>query len=234
MPQSPYCIEAVAFDLDGTLADTFGLLVESFAGALEAALGRRLSREEVVGMFGPGAGTEESILVQIAGRRDSLVISRFYELYRDLHDSMCTLYPGIREALDLCCRKGLALALMTGKGRRTTEITLQKLGIEQCFAVVVTGDEATRPKPDPMGPNIILGRLGLPPSHMLLIGDSIADIGAGRNAGTLTVGTLWNGTYSLPEMAAMEPDFVLWKSTDLVPLIESLTSPGGVSQPWML
>lgn len=223
MARSQSSVEAITFDLDGTLADTFGLLVEAFAGALEPSLGRRVSRQEVVGMFGPGAGTEESILVHFAGRHDSLLIERFHQIYRGLHDSMCALYPGIREALDLCCRKRLPLALMTGKGRTTTEITLTKLSIEEYFSVIITGEEATRPKPDPMGLSLVLKQLGLSGRRMLLVGDSIADIGAGKNAGTLTAAALWNGTYSLQEMRALEPDFLFPNSTDLVSFVESLT-----------
>ena len=216
-------IDALVFDLDGTLADTFGLLLAAFDAATRATRGRELTRAEMVAHFGPGAGTEEAILRALAERKElpADILDLFYHTYAAEHSAQVTLFPRLQETLDEARRRGLALGLVTGKGRRSTEITLRELGIAGYFGAVATGDDAPAPKPDPRGLLNVLARLDVAPARALFVGDTAADIGAGRAAGTLVAIALWNDPDDTA-LADLGADVVLWTGDDLRALLDRL------------
>lgn len=182
---------AVIFDLDGTLADTFDHMVAAFGDALEPLLGRRPTRGEVIATFGPGAGTEPAILGDFLGRTDAAATERYYAAYEGGHGRVA-LFPGVGAALEALAAAGVPLGVMTGKSRRSALITLRALGVVDRFSAIITGDEATRAKPDPMGPLLAAQALGVNPARCVYVGDSRADIGAGRAAGMTTALVGWN------------------------------------------
>jgi pyrophosphatase PpaX len=199
---------AIVFDLDGTLADTFDHMVECFVVALEPRLGRRLSAAEIIAQFGPGSGTERIIIDYFAGGDDPESLERYYACYAADHNRV-QLFPGIADALTICHDAGIPLGLMTGKGRATTEITLAKLGIRERFAVIVTGDEATRPKPDPMGPLLTLAGLRVAPASAIFVGDTRSDALGSRAAGMRAILAAWNNPADATYVAATyHPDAV--------------------------
>lgn len=218
----PGQVDAVVVDLDGTLADTFGLLLAAFDAATRGARGRELTRAEMVAHFGAGAGTEEFIVAALAGREGMADLDLFYEIYSGRHGALVRLFPGLREALDEARRRGCALGLLTGKGRRTTDITLRELGVADRFDAIVTGDEAPTPKPDPRGLLAVLDRLGVPAARAIYVGDSPADIGAARAAGTLAAAALWHDPEDT-RLHELEPDFVLRSGDELRALVIELT-----------
>ena len=233
---SPRTIDAIVFDLDGTLADTFGLLLAAFDEATRAHRGRPLTHAEMIAHFGPGAGTEEAIVCALAGATAEAppagCVEAFYRVYEARHGELVQLFPGIRHALRAARERGLAIGLVTGKGRRSADITLRELGIAPFFDAIATGDDAPAPKPDPRGLLAVLGRLGAAPRRALFIGDSIADLGAGQAAGTLVAAVLWNDPPD-PALLAANPDFILRDGDDLAALLDRLASderrggPGG-------
>ena len=223
-------IDAVVFDLDGTLADTFGLLLAAFDEATRPHRGGPLTRAEMVAHFGPGAGTEEAIVRALAGVATGAppdgCFDAFYRVYVARHGELVRLFPGIRQALEAARERGCALGLVTGKGRRTAEITLRELGIAAFFGAIATGDDAPAPKPDPRGLLAVLAQLGVPPGRALFLGDSIADIGAGRAAGTRVAAVLWNEPGD-PALVEARPDFVLCDGDDLRALLDRLVPARG-------
>lgn len=209
MKPTPARVAAVIFDLDGTLADTFDYMVSCFAPTLEPLLHQRLTRAEIVPLFGPGAGTEYQILDQLAGKH----VPELYPHYQQLYDAnlgSMTLFPGIAEAIAVCREVKIKLGLMTGKGRPSAIATLTHFGLIDAFDVIITGDEATRPKPDPMGVQLALDALQVPARAAIFIGDSRADVLAGQAAGTRTVLGAWHNPTDAAEVAALyHPDVVL-------------------------
>ena len=216
-------IDAVVLDLDGTLADTFGLLLVAFDAATRAVRGRELTRAEMVAHFGPGAGTEAHIVAALAGREHPDDLAAFYEAYTGRHAEQVQVFPGLREALEEARSRGCATGMLTGKGRRSTDITLRELGVADLFDAVVTGDEAPAPKPDPRGLLLVLDRLAVPPSRALFVGDTIADIGAGRAAGTPVAAALWHEPDNA-ELVDSGADYLLKTGEDLRALVAELTA----------
>lgn len=183
---------AILFDLDGTLIDTFRLYVECIRRTLAPYLGHVPTDEE---MAARGPGSERSFLLgwlgDEAGERAHADLGGHYEaLHGALHDGM---YDGVREMLDALRAAGYPLGIVTGKGRRAWEVTDREMGLG-AFAVVVTDDDVRAPKPDPQGLLAAAAALGLPPAEIVFVGDSEADLQAGRAAGMRTAAVLWPKT----------------------------------------
>ncbi len=221
MQTLPAPLRALVFDLDGTLADTFNHLADCFATALEPNLGRRVRPEEVFSRFGLWAGPEISILADLAGGHYPEVVEAFYQVYQERHPRAVRLFPGIAEVIDAAQKRGLRLGLLTGKGRRATEITLEQLGIRQHFTTLMTGDDAPFPKPHPDGLLLVLRALEAETSEALFVGDSRADVGAGRAAGVFTAWAGWNRAFAETLTDDMAPDHVLAEPADLLRLLTS-------------
>src|SRR4051812_23336594 len=169
---------AAIFDLDGTLADTFDLVISAYSTACEDYLGRKLTREEVISRFGP---TEVGMLrKELPAALHERAIAQFRQCYRNDHRRMVRVFEGIPQMLEALQARKIPMGIMTGKGRDTADITLAELGWTNLFASVITGDEAPKPKPAPDGILIAAAQIGVPPADCIFVGDAPADIQAGK------------------------------------------------------
>src|SRR5438552_2822758 len=129
-------LRAAIFDLDGTLADTFPLIVSAWNVAMKGALGRTFTAEEVIARFGiPDAAM---IARELAGTDDGArarAMKTYYDAYGAGH-GIVRPFAGVAEMLAALKKRGVKMGLMTGKGRRTCEITVRELGWEGVFGAV--------------------------------------------------------------------------------------------------
>src|SRR5438552_18938165 len=89
---------AVIFDLDGTLADTIGLIVSSWNAAVEPFAGRRYSQDEVVARFGP---TEAEMLRrELPREHHDAAIETFHRRYAQDHARLAKVFEGIPQMLE--------------------------------------------------------------------------------------------------------------------------------------
>jgi len=195
-------IEAFIFDVDGTLADTYPLIARAFNGFALRYLGREFSVEEIVAKFGPTESEIVGNMVEPNLRHDA--VEYYYRCYENLHDGT-RLYSGISELLSELERREKKLAIFTGKGRRSTDITLDKLGVAHHFAPVITGDDVSRSKPHPEGILKAIEKMKTEPPRTAMVGDHRSDILAGREAGVFTIAALWHG-YNNTALVEAHPD----------------------------
>ena len=213
-------VKAVIFDLDGTLADTFALIVSAWNASVGRHTGKVYSEEEVISRFGiPDPQMIRRELTGVAGAACDEVVEIYHGHYADRHADVVTPFEGIDELLRELGQRQVPLGLMTGKGRRSAAITLQALGWSQIFAAVVTGDDVERQKPDPDGPLAVAGKLDIPAGQCAFVGDSPADIGAGKAAGMITVAAGWHPVYR-EKIRQMEPTFWAQTPADVLRVVE--------------
>jgi len=194
-------IRCVIFDVDGTLAQTNDLIFSTFNYVAERFAGRRFSPEQIIALFGP---PEEVAIGRIVGEEQlPIAAAEFYEYYYTHLPDMARLYPGIDELLKELKERNIRLAIFTGKGRRTTLMTLEGLNIAHYFDLLVTGDDVTDHKPSGEGIRQIIIKLKCTPEETLMVGDSVSDVKAAREAGVRIASAQWD-SYSVEKLREME------------------------------
>src|SRR5687768_5398012 len=168
---------AIILDLDGTLADTFPLIVAAWNEALTPHTGVTYSDADVISRF--GIPDPQMIRRELAGAAGEQADEIYHGCYLRRHREFVRPFPGVNEMLDALRRREVPLGLMTGKGRRSAKITLECLGWDKVFGAVITGEDVARQKPDPDGPLAAAQKLDVAPAACAFVGDSPADIGAG-------------------------------------------------------
>src|SRR5687768_8574371 len=181
---------AVIFDMDGTLADTFPLVVASWNAALRDHFGRDCTAEEVIARF--GVPDPEMIRGAAPESLRDEAVERYHVHYEAEHRTLARPFEGVTELLAALRRGGKGLGVVTGKGRRSADISLRALGWADTFDVIITGEDVRAQKPAPHGLLEAARRLGARPNECVFVGDSPADIGAGQAAGIPTVVAGWH------------------------------------------
>lgn len=187
-------VEAILFDLDGTLLDTLEDLADSMNEVLE---GEGLPTHPVEAYkYFVGEGVEVMIRRALPeARRNPEGIARYRvkmrEVYRRRWRDKTRPYPGIPELLDALKARGLKMAILSNKVEDFTRLMAAAFFSAWPFDPVL-GEHPDRPKkPDPAGALQIARTLGLPPSRFLYLGDTPIDMKTARAAGMTPVGVLW-------------------------------------------
>lgn len=204
---------SLIFDLDGTLADTLPLIYESFNDAFEPITGTVLTPDEIRALFGP---PDNHVIRNVLDPEyHEAAIDRYVATYERRHRDLVELFEGMDELLAELHAQGVKLAVVTGKSRNTALMTLEMLGVLDRFDVVYAGDDVERQKPDPMALVMALEDLAHDdPGSAAMIGDSAADVIAGKGAGVATIGVLW-GSPDHTDLLAAGPDVVCGSMEDL-------------------
>ena len=179
----------VLFDLDGTLINTKRLYIECYREAVLPYVGRELSAEEVLALR---PRSEIRFLRDVVGEsRLRECMADFHRAYARLHDEHFRgIYPGVPELLSSLREAGLTLGIVTGKSRRSWELTTVRPALG-AFDVLVFDDDVQEPKPDPEGLRLALDRLGAGARSAVYVGDSQADMEAAAAAGVRPIAALW-------------------------------------------
>ncbi len=186
-------VDAVLFDLDGTLADTAGDL----AGALNrlrrdrglapmpVASLRAHASSGARGLIGAGLGVHPDAADYPALRE------AFLAHYDACLADTTRLFDGVAELLDALDARGLRWGIVTNKAARFTVPVVDALGLASRAATVVAGDTTPHPKPHPEPLFHAARALGIPAARCAYVGDDLRDIAAGNAAGMPTLVARW-------------------------------------------
>lgn len=179
---------AYLFDLDGTLADSLPIILQSSRLALDE-LGREVSDAQIISLIGVALVEAGEVLVG-TGQGE-----RYRECYQkhftSLDTGSLTAFPGWSELLDKLAASGGKLACVTSKRRKAAESTLAQIGLSPYFPVVVCAENTKYHKPYPDPALMALELLEAQGETAVFIGDSIFDIGCGKNAAMISCGVTW-------------------------------------------
>ena len=183
-------VRAVLLDLDGTLLDTVLDLHAAACGML-ADLGRPPVAVEEIRAY-VGRGIPNLVKRVLAGKLEAAddpnpppadALASFKKHYEHFNGRAAKPFPGVIEGLDAFKAMGLPMGVITNKAQTFTVPLLERTGLMPYMQVAVAGDQLPKPKPDPMPLVWACGRMNVSPADTLMIGDSLHDFHAGRNAG---------------------------------------------------
>ncbi len=216
-------IEAVLFDLDGTLADTAPdlgaalnrLLVEEGRPPLALELARPHTSNGVRGLLGAGFGCAPGDAAYAEFAR------RFLDHYASALCQGTVLFPGIAELLVKLDRRGIRWGIVTNKSQRYTLPLLEGLGLRQRCACIVSGDTTPRAKPHPAPLLLACIAAQVQPARSLYVGDDLRDILAGRAAGLGTVAAAYGYLGVEIPVASWQADAIVNRPEEILGLLGS-------------
>lgn len=209
-------MDAVIFDLDGTLLDSRKTILRCLNTAL-AEFGRNPFEEnEFHHMIGMHLG-------QILTRRDANIpeiADRYTEILLETFMEDMALYDGVPGMLAALLDSGYALAAATMRRGGLAREILRGMDLADYFLAVFGSDDVAEAKPSGIHVLAVCESLGTRPEDVIVVGDSKFDILSAKAAGCLAVGVTWGSGY-LAEMEAAGADNMIH---DMAVLSEFLRS----------
>ena len=221
-------IEAVLFDLDGTLADTapdLGYALNHMRAArglppLPLSATRPVTSLGARGLLNAGFGiTPEH--PEYAGMR-----KEFLELYERNICRETRLFPGMQEVLRALESGDICWGVVTNKAEYLARPLLKELLPASRCACIVGGDTTPHTKPHPAPLLAACATIRREAGACLYVGDDLRDIVAGRAAGMKVAAARW-GYLNGGDPVSWDPDWLLDQPPDLMRVLNA--APGAAS-----
>ncbi len=160
-------IRAVIFDLDGTLADTFPLIVKAWNAGVGPETGLVYSDAEVIARF--GIPDPQMIRRELKGGAGERADAAYHAAYAREH-SIVKAFDGVDDMLAELNRRKVPTGLMTGKGKQAV-ITLEAaFGWSKAFGSVITGKDVKVQSPIRRELFAVAQSLGVEPAACMIRG----------------------------------------------------------------
>lgn len=196
----PHMLACIKYTLSqiGENADT-ALIASSIKSSLDASFRSILppTKWQIV---------EECVLVYRSYQKDHLE-----EELRNIE-----VYPSVKDTLQVL--SSYSLAIVTGKPAWLADRILLGLDLRHFFSTIVGVDEVSRDKPFPDAILLALSRLG-DSRNAMIVGDSVVDVQAGKNAQILTCAVEYGFTQR-ENLLAANPDFTIPRFSDLIKILK--------------
>lgn len=222
----PLSVNAVLFDLDGTLIDT----APDFIAVLQQMLAERhrppVEREKI-----RAAVSQGSKAVVALGFADQFPVDSaefeatrqdFLQRYLARIADESRLFPGMDALLTDLEKRGIPWGIVTNKPSLYTHALLKALALDKRCQVAICPDMVTHTKPHPEPMLKAASTLNIQPKKCLYVGDHRRDIDAGKNAGMTTVAAAWGYILEGESAFDWQADYTVATVAELARLLESL------------
>lgn len=226
-------IDAVLFDLDGTLLDS--------ARDFHRIINRMLLEH------GRSTITLESLRTQVSNGARAMVThafqlqpndSTFTTLHQKLLDyygeDTCQesrLFDDIESLLDWLESRNVRWGIVTNKPQRFTLTLLDSLNLNNRCASLICPEHVKASKPDPEGLLLACEQLNADPAHSVYVGDHLRDIEAGRAAGMITVAAAWGYLNEGERAEDWNSHYISYQPSELQTLLHALLQQAEITAP---
>ena len=218
-------VNAVIFDMDGTLIDSIDIYFEIVEIALKRLELPPVSRNKILEAAETRDFNWDLVLPdEVKGKKDKMIADAWEiinEIAPQLFAEKLELIRGAENILRNISARISKIGLVTSTQRQYLEIKMQPLktvGVEEFFEVIITSDDVPNRKPDPDPLIECARRLVVDPGKCVYVGDTRTDIKAGKAAGMRTVGVL-TGFDDYDALNQEKPDAIIDSIKDLMNVI---------------
>lgn len=195
-------IDVVAFDFDGTLADTNAAIVATVRGVFSAEGLGVVTKEQILPFIGLPLG-EFYASVGVPRPRVPACISHHRVLFPG-QVGLITLFAPVRACLEQLTAQGFTLAVVSSRGRHSLLDLIERLDVGRYFAAVLGEEDAVNKKPAPDLVLNVAARFNVSPDRILVVGDTTYDIEMGQAAGAHTCAVTY-GNHDAARLATAQP-----------------------------
>lgn len=233
--------EWIAFDLDGTLIDTYEIDRQALIHSFKKIIGDDPNLTHFESILGrPFDERIAAILLQtrpdfeFQKEMQSTILERIRVAFKEFHDnnieSLVKPYDGVLSLISNLRSKGINLGIISSKRRGMGERELYSLGLLDFFTIRIFLQDVSEPKPssDPVQRMMKIAgydfRKFEDRTKFALVGDSIDDIQCAQKAGIYAIYAAW-GSRSVKEnqkiISQGKPEFVIHRPSQLLSILES-------------
>ena len=206
-------VSAVLFDIDGTLLDTFDFIYGAFEHALALHHAPMVSRLSISQQM--GAPLEE-VYAEMAPGFDAHTLTEAHRTFQSENLHLAKLFPSTLEVLQTLRDAKLKIGAITTRSIRTSVRSLETTGIAEYFDAIISAEDVSRLKPHPEPLLKALGQFHVNPDDAIMVGDTHADIMAGKNTGARTVAALYG--FGGDSLLKLNPDYAIRDLKELLAL----------------
>lgn len=225
--------ELVMFDLDGTLIDSVPDIAVAVDRMLESIGRSAVGEAQVRNWVGNGSAAlvARALLNRLIPTQEiPQALDELQTHQTDLWDKGVTgfqryyskdcaehtrIYPGVIEFLNYLAEQRVPMAILTNKPTLFTGPILEALKLDHYFGRVVCGDTCERKKPEPDQLHYLLEKYRTKPEKSIMVGDSINDVLAARNANVPVIAVSYGYNYDGP-IAHSNPDITVDSLAELI------------------
>jgi len=218
-PERKPVLQAILFDLDGTLVHTAPDVHRAINYARSVLGLPPLSLAQALKAIGPGS---DRFAQTVLGDEYAHLLEEYLEVFRPYYLKICAEnsrpFPGIVELLDAL--KEYRLAVVTNKRLVQSRALLEAIDLLPYFELLVGPELVDHIKPAPDMIHYALDQLGLAPDQAIMVGDTDNDLLAARAAGVKNCAVTW-GYSDIAFIHTLKPDHLIDKPEELLPLLAS-------------
>ena len=210
-------IEAVIFDADGTILDTRELIYQSYRHVLKVH-GYEVPDREAV--FEEVRGNPADITYgKFASKHDPKQLVDIHRAFQAEHHDLWSAYEGLHDLIQAIRDAGLKIGICTSRGQGVVSM-LKHIGVHDSFGAIVHADMVVNHKPHPEPLLKVLNELNVEPAATVMVGDTDADVGAGKAAGVAFTIGLTHGIGTREMLKEAGADYIIGHLNEVVPLLK--------------
>ncbi len=201
----------VIFDVDGTLMDSEGDVFLCFNHTLKDNVNFEITREQFQKMAGLSL---EKVFEGVLPEKDKYLANdltkKFRQYYIDEKHFLDTtvLFDGVKETISNLKKQGFIIVIASSKPKRALDYMVEYFNLAEFDLVLGTGESNFKHKPDPEIIYYVLNKFNILKEYAVIVGDSQADVLAGKNAKIDTI-ALTYGYDSRENLKKLNPTFLI-------------------------
>ncbi len=211
----------IIFDCDGTIVNTYPLIMESFKRTFKKLLpDYKLTQEELNSFFGPSLRKTFSIYFKEEEVDD--VINTYRSFSKELMKDWIHVFDGIMELLDYLKNNHYPISVLSNKAYDMIMYGFELVGLTEYFDIVVGYEQMPEHKPSPKGLDVIKDFYKIDDTYnndIYLIGDTAIDIKTAIAGNINSVGVTWCIT-KRADFEQANAKYIIDKPSELIKILE--------------
>jgi HAD superfamily hydrolase (TIGR01549 family) len=223
-------LQAILFDLDGTLIDSVGRYVKVLNTAFNILRLPQVSERDVSEAVKEGEINWSRLLPVFHEEEKRKILDLLPQLtakiYDQIFDNQIPLIPGVLEVIPEVSNSGFKMAIVTSTPRAHLNhklLPLHESNLIRYFGEIIAADDTINKKPSKDPLILCAERFGIPTDRCMYVGDMRVDIRAGKAAGMITVGVL-TGFDTYQQLKTENPDTIIESVAHLFKILIGICS----------